>query len=652
MKHIVRIAVFSIAFATLSLFTFQQAAAADRSYSISGYNIGVNVNPDGSADFREELTYSFGGSFNGILRDVDFSMSGGIENVEVYVERNGSLTRFARNQTDSLDFAGSSGTYNLSVEDDIAHFKVFEPSQDENKTFVIKYRMRDAVTVYNDVAEFNRKLLGTGTDVNIENAFARITLPEGASAEELKVFAHGPLTGASEIVDGKTLEFTCPLLSPGEMLETLVLFPVKLVPDSAKRSDEDALPRIMENEKRLADDANRVREEARKEALEQERQMREYEQERMKEQARRNSLNSAGTTLVAILFVLWFPILIYVYIKYDRELKHSFEAKYYRELPGEYSPAEMSVLMNMGHVDSRDIMATLMDLVRKRQLLLTSRKTVKHGLFGDKATEDYTLALSNQAPPAELKKHEAFLITWFIGKIGDGNSVRLEDIKESVNSRANALQFKADYDKWTGLVNEEADGNGFFDKTGNTGRVIGFLSGVAFLGAGIAIIIAMFAPLALLSVLQGLIMVIFSARIRRRTAYGNEQHAMWQAFRNFLKDFSRLDKAEIPSIVLWEHYLVYAISLGVAKEVIRQLPLVFTDSDLDNRNLTYMYGASYGYFAGFSTAFDNTIRTVESAVSSAVSIANSADSSSSGGGGGFSGGSSGGGGGGGGAGAF
>ena len=127
---------------------------------------------------------------------------------------------------------------------------------------------------------------------------------------------------------------------------------------------------------------------------------------------------------------------------------------------------------------------------------------------------------------------------------------------------------------------------------------------------------------------------------------------MWQAFKNFLRDFSRLDKAEIPSIVIWEHYLVYAVSLGVAKEVIKQLPLVFTDADLHDTSLTFMYGYSYANFRTFTDVFDRTVNSVDSAISHAVTVANSTNSSSSGGGGGFSGGSSGGGGGGGGGGAF
>jgi uncharacterized membrane protein len=141
--------------------------------------------------------------------------------------------------------------------------------------------------------------------------------------------------------------------------------------------------------------------------------------------------------------------------------------------------------------------------------------------------------------------------------------------------------------------------------------------------------------------------------INKRTRYGNEQKAKWTAFRNFLKDFSRLDKAGLPSIVIWEHYLVYAISLGVAKEVIKQLPLVISEYDYNDGNLTFLsgYGSSI-VFTDFTHVLDSTISSVTNAIDNAMNVANSTLSSSSGSGGGFSGGSSGGGGGGGGGGAF
>ena len=629
----------------LFFINMQADAESNRTYYISGYTINAGINPDGSADMEERLTYNFNGQFNGALVDIDFSLTGGLVNQKVYVIKNDTLEEWTLNPSDSLDYSGQPGSYNFVKEGTLAHFKIFEPSQNEEKTFILKYKMLDAVTKFNDTAEFNRKLIGTGWQTRLDNIYIKITLPEGALKEEIKVFGHGPLIGESTILDARNVEFKVASVLPGTFVETRVLFPVKLVSQSKNVVAKDALPDIMASEGKLAEEANNQREIARQQVKEQ------------KEAAQKmaqliTKLQSIGNIAALILFLIWFPLIIYIYIKYDKELKHNFSARYYRELPGDYTPAEMSILLSMGSVQSRDIMATLMDLIRKRQLVLNVNKVYKQGLFGSKEVNEYLITLNSDAPNMELKKHEHFLISWFLGKIGSGSTVTLDEIKVYVRSRYNALQFRSDYNKWEKLAKEEAAKNKFIDETSGKGRLIGILSGVLYFILSMGMAVLMLAPVAALPAIQGIFLIFFSIRIRRRTAYGNEQHAMWHAFKNFLKGFSSLDKAEIPSIVLWEYYLIYAISLGVAKEVIKQLPLVFNDNDLNNNHLTYMHGATYGYFAGFTTMFDDTIHTVEGALTTANAVANSTNSSGSGRGGGFSGGSSGGGGGGGGGGAF
>jgi uncharacterized membrane protein len=623
----------------------QVHASEDRTYNLSGYNINIIVNKDGSANFEEHLTYNFDGKFNGVTRDIDFSLTKGLKDKKIYVLENDDLKELKLNADNSLDDTGDPGTYNYVEEDNLGRLKIFEVSKNQEKTFVIKYKLLDVVKKYTDIAEFNRKVVDTEWQTRLDNIKIKITLPSGATKEDLKVFAHGPLIGKSSIVDNNNVEFTVPTVSPGTFVETLVLFPVKLVPGASNIKDENAIPRIMANEASLADKANIEREYAQWEI-----------QNNIKKQAQRDlklkQMRSIGTPLAIFFILIWFPIIIYIYKKYDKELKTNFEGKYYRELPGEYTPAEMSILMSFGRVNTRDVMATLMDLSRKRQLIISQSKISKKGFFNSKEIDKYVITLNQKAPSIILKKHESFLIKWFIGKIGNGDSVALDEIKEYVKKKSDALKFKADYDKWTALACEEASKNNFFDETKKKGILVGILSGFAYILVGCAVAFLMYTLIAALAIIQGVILVIFSAFIKRRTAYGNEQFVMWNAFKNFLKDFSRLDKAEIPSIILWEHYLVYAVSLGVAKEVIKQLPIVFTDEDLNNNQLTYMYGASYGYFGGFGTMFDDTIHTVEGAISTAQSVASSEASSSSGAGGGFSGGSSGGGGGGGGGGAF
>ncbi len=620
---------FSILFPGVAVF------ADDREYNISKYIINVAINPDGSADIEEIITYDFDGKFNGVLRDVDFSETGGMENPRVYVTQDKTINELKLHSTTDLDAGMNDGSYNLVNDGRIAHFKIFEQSIDEQKNFIIKYTFSDIVTKYNDIAEFNRKIVDSNWDVPLNNITLNISVPGGASKEDIKVFGHGSLLGESKIVDGQKVIFTVPYVYPGEMVETLVLFPTKLVLEAQRIVNEDALPRIMSNEKILADEANAEREEAKKQI------------------AREGIQKAIGNGITTVAFILWFPIIIYIYIKYDKELKSNFNQKYFRELPGKYTPAEMSYLLSMGSVQTRDITATLMDLIRKRYLVLSTEKTVKRGLFKNKEIEEYIVSINPKASNEPMKNHESFLISWFINKLGNGNSVQLSTISEYTKTESHARDFKKDYDEWCKLAKNEAQKQGFIDKSSKKGSTIGVLISLAYLALGLLISFVFDSSWGFLLIGLFVVMIIFSARISRRTQYGNEQKAMWGAFKNFLKDFSQMDKAVLPSIIIWEHYLVYAISLGVAKEVIEQLPLVINEYELNDGNLTYM--RSYGGYASLgilSNTLNRTVDTVNGAITNAMSVANSTLSSSSGGGGGFSGGSSGGGGGGGGGGAF
>ena len=614
-------------------------SANQREFYITNYRINVVVNNDGSANVEESITYDFKGNFNGVSRDIDLSGIGGIDDVKVFVESDEGKKEFR------LDKSEQPGTYTFYTEGIMAKLKVFEPSLNETKTFIYEYKLLDVVTKYNDIAEFNRKMIDTGWQVRLENIYIKVNIPEGAGREDIKVFAHGPLTGVSKILDEWNAEFTVPYVDPGTFVETRVLFPTAIVPNARKIIQKDALEDIMKTEAELAEKANRQREEARK-------YIREQEEKRLKKEAMIKRLRPVGNILTAVLFVFWFFIIIRIYLKYDRELKPSFQGKYYRELPGDYTPAEMSYLMSPGIFKPQDIMATLMDLVRKKQLLLNTDKQKKKGLFGTKETYNYVISKNSNAPGIKLKSHESFLIDWFINDIGDGVSVSLEEIKDYVKGRSNALQFKSKYDDWCAKAISEAQKLDFFDKSTKKGRIAGVITGVLYLVAGLLITILFYAPFAIALLVQSIVLMVYSLTIKRRTAYGNEQYNMWLAFKRFLKDFSNMEKAQIPSIVIWEHYLVYAVSLGVAKEVIKQLPLIFSENDLNNSNLTFLYVGNYGHFSEFSNMLDNTFNTVESSISKAIEIANSVNSSASGAGGGFSGGSSGGSGGGGGGGAF
>ncbi|HOQ68051.1 MAG TPA: DUF2207 domain-containing protein, partial [Candidatus Atribacteria bacterium] len=47
----------------------------------------------------------------------------------------------------------------------------------------------------------------------------------------------------------------------------------------------------------------------------------------------------------------------------------------------------------------------------------------------------------------------------------------------------------------------------------------------------------------------------------------------WQAFRRFISDFSLMREASPLLLRIWDRYLVYAVVLGVAEELLRNLKL-------------------------------------------------------------------------------
>ena len=190
----------------------------------------------------------------------------------------------------------------------------------------------------------------------------------------------------------------------------------------------------------------------------------------------------------------------------------------------------------------------------------------------------------------------------------------------------------------------------FFDSNGSM-LIKTILSGIVlFVLAGILIITTM-PVLGAGALIAGIIIVVVPLFFKRRSASGQEDYEKWKAFRRFLLDFSQLDKHEIPSLVIWEHYLVYAVTLGVAKEVIKQLELVFPnmqDGDYVFGHGWYYYGAHPNFVAfhhsldGISNSFEHAVKTVQAAASQASSGSCGGGGFSCGGGGGGGGGSFGG----------
>lgn len=115
----------------------------------------------------------------------------------------------------------------------------------------------------------------------------------------------------------------------------------------------------------------------------------------------------------------------------------------------------------------------------------------------------------------------------------------------------------------------------------------------------------------------------------------------WRSFANMLRDIAKFDKTEVEGVILWNRLLVYATLFGYAKQVSKMMKV--QDIHLENEELERFVLTNQSlHFAGGVNLLNSYVQTASSASTFSIS-----SGSSSGGfdGGGFSGGGGGGGGG-------
>ena len=63
----------------------------------------------------------------------------------------------------------------------------------------------------------------------------------------------------------------------------------------------------------------------------------------------------------------------------------------------------------------------------------------------------------------------------------------------------------------------------------------------------------------------------------------------WKAFKNFLEDYSMLNEQEESAILIWEEYLIYAISLGINKKVVKKYSKLSKNYLIDDKFIKNLY---------------------------------------------------------------
>jgi len=563
----------------------QAPAAWAKSFDIGSVATTATVAPDGSMTVSEDVTYQFDGDFNHLTRSF---ASGTIVDV-----------RAAEGErTLDIEQTGSPGVpWQWAI-----------PNTTGRHTFTFSYRVIDAVRAGSDVGELNWQFIGTDTPVSIDHVTIDIKVPGDGTG--VGAWAHGPLNGVVTVT-ANLVGLDVEQLPANTFVEAHVVDPIENF--TMAPGPTPLLPGILLQEQRDADTANASR------------------------AAARERLDQRHALTLAMPFVVLAGLLgfVLIWFLWGREPGRPEDiGDYWREVPDD-PPAVGRSLLDFGTVDASGFSATVVDLAQRGYLRISEERTDR--LIGkDKVT--YRFENLRHQDVDGLEPWERTVLQ----RLFDGVETSTQD-DLTTWARANQREAQSFWRGFKASVKDEVEQKGYL--AGH--RLPPFLAAFGVIVALITFAVAMFSTgtmFGLVPMGAAFALFFFMRTLLQRTPAGARRAAEWDGLRNFLKDFSRLDEAVSGDMILYERYLVAAVALGVADELVSGLALKVPEVVSNPGFATWYVASSFDHgFAGGGLAglgsFDSTF--------GATTGAFTPQSSGTGGGGGFSGGGGGGGGGGG-----
>ncbi|NLA26495.1 MAG: DUF2207 domain-containing protein, partial [Firmicutes bacterium] len=327
--------------------------ADDRSYYFPMVHIEAEIHPDGSMSVVENRTFRFRGRYRGAWEYILLKHNASIR--DVMVSEGGEPYRQEAPGTQDIP-----GIFYVEQQPGRIYIDWSFEALNEQRTFAISYMVENAVLAHQDVAELYYQFIGDEWEERTNHARVVLTLPENVTAEELGVWGHGPLYGSVWKEGENQVIWEVKDLPKKTFLEGRVVFPLRLVPNAANISGKEGLAGILAEEEKWAAEANRKRRLARVDVF-------------------------AGIPIILGAMILYLVLRL-------KAFKHpqAYQGDYYRDLPGDYSPAEAGHFFRLGRTTPEDITATLMDLTRRGYLILQEYQAQK-GLIFKSSFTDYRI---------------------------------------------------------------------------------------------------------------------------------------------------------------------------------------------------------------------------------------------------------------------
>ena len=442
-----------------------------------------------------------------------------------------------------VESLGGDEPYTFTVDESSSGYEIrwyFAPIANDGERYDLCYTVHDALRYYDNGDQIWWKAIYGDRSFPVLAGQVRVNVPEGAQIEEWAAYINGTdardMAEAKIIDGGKTAVFDLTdRLNGGRDFEVRVQFSHGVVAGTVQPWQERADRQAAELEERLA-----------------------Y-------LAKWGPIAALGFGAFGFLLLLGGPAALYaLWYRFGRDKPVEMVADYLPEPPDMLPPGMVGTLLDE-HADMEDILATLVDLARRKRISITEERS--EGFL--RSATDYIYR--KERDDVELHPYEEQLLRSIFGS---KESVRLSDLKN---------QFYVKLPKIKKSLYQAVVDEGLFPRSPDSTRsmygVLAMVMIVMAVAGGFALL-KIFGELTTISVFPAiglgataLGMLILSRHMPKKTDEGAEIAARWEAFRNYLKNIDKYSDLEAQKEI-WDQWLPYAIAFGFEREYIRRFEQV------------------------------------------------------------------------------
>lgn len=425
-------------------------------------------------------------------------------------------------------------------------------AQDELKRFRIRYRIGGAVQRYSDVAQFYWKCI-ENEHAAIDSVILNITLP-AKPPTLFAAFVHSRSGSGDRVFspDSSAVRLRMGYVPTTSFVEARVFADAELFADARERTGETRAT-LLETERKIMEPT-------------------------LLEWAQRY----AAQVLSILFFVALALLALVLYLVYGREPKIE-EGKYLRQPPSDIPPCMVPAIMTQEDISMKTMVngfsAALLECSRMGYVEI-NHNTGKPGeaefILTDKG-QQIAGRESAELGDGTISQFEQRVLKIVFGEAQHGTKISSSGLKAwaaTPTGTSNAI--RSFLNSWGTSMRVWFEKEKFELDDQESGAISNGLPAGGMVVAFATFFLLIFSeqPLSFAYLLPFAIAITgwaLAPALAKRTQQGAREVHRWEAFRNFLTDFSNLENASEKMLPLWDKYLVYATALGVSEEFSAQL---------------------------------------------------------------------------------